>query len=131
MKSFRQTMLAICVILIASAFAGCGADTDLPDKRPALEKIEYTNLNDSGSRELLQGLLSGAGVSDGRIQSFFRRVNRFNDSVKQEWLADGFEEAALLYTLCPTDKLFPPKHLLPADNNSFSYRYLSCGVCHA
>jgi len=31
MKSFRQTMLAICVILIASAFAGCGADTDLPD----------------------------------------------------------------------------------------------------
>ena len=40
MKSFRQTMLAICVILIASAFAGCGADTDLPDKRPALEKID-------------------------------------------------------------------------------------------
>ena len=98
MKSFRQTMLAICVILIASAFAGCGADTDLPDKRPALGKIEYTNLNDSGSRELLQGLLSGAGVSDGRIQSFFRRVNRFNDSVKQEWLTDGFEEAELLYT---------------------------------
>lgn len=74
MKSFRQTMLAICVILIASAFAGCGADTDLPDKRPALEKIEYTNLNDSGSRELLQELLSDAGVSDGRIQGFFRRV---------------------------------------------------------
>ena len=98
MKSFRQTMLAICVILIASAFAGCGADTDLPDKRPALGKIEYTNLNDSGSRELLQGLLSAAGVSDGRIQSFFRRVDRFNDSVKQEWLTDGFEEAEPLYT---------------------------------
>ena len=98
MKSFRQTMLAICVILIASAFAGCGADTDLPDKRPALGKIEYTNLNDSGSRELLKELLSDAGVSDGRIQSFFRRVDRFNDSVKQEWLTDGFEEAELLYT---------------------------------
>ena len=98
MKSFRQTILAICVILIASAFAGCGADTDLPDKRPALGKIEYTNLNDSGSRELLQELLSGAGVSDGRIQDFFRRVDRFHDSVKQEWLTDGFEEAELLYT---------------------------------
>ena len=97
MKSFRQTILAICVILIASAFAGCGADTDLPDKRPALEKIEYTNLNDSGSRELLQELLSDAGVSDGRIQGFFRRVDRFNDSVKQEWLTDGFEEAGMLY----------------------------------
>ena len=98
MKSFRQTILAICVILIASAFAGCGADTDLPDKRPALEKIEYTNLNDSGSWELLQELLSDAGVSDGRIQGFFRRVDHFNDSVKQEWLTDGFEEAGMLYT---------------------------------
>ena len=98
MKSFRQTMLAICVILIASAFAGCGADTDLPDKCPALERIEYTNLNDSGSRELLKELLSDTGVPDGRIQSFFRRVDRFNDSVKQEWLTDGFEEAELLYT---------------------------------
>ena len=74
MKSFRQTMLAICVILIASTFAGCGADTDLPDKRPALERIEYTNLNDSGSRALLKELLSDAGVPDGRIQSFFRRA---------------------------------------------------------
>ena len=98
MKSFRQILPAICVILIASAFAGCGADADSPDKRPVLEKIAYTNLNDSGSRELLQGLLSDAGVSDGRIQSFFRRVDRFNDSVKQEWLTDGFEEAELLYT---------------------------------
>ena len=96
MKSFRQTMLAICVILIASAFAGCGADTDLPDKRPALGKIEYTNLNDSGSRELLRGLLSDAGVSDGRIQGFFHRVDRFHDSVKREWLTGGFEEAELL-----------------------------------
>ena len=78
-------MLAICVILIASAFAGCGADTDLPDKRPALgKKFEYTNLDDSGSRELLQELLSDAGVSDGRIQGFFRCVDRFNDSVKRE-----------------------------------------------
>ena len=98
MKSFRQTILAICVILIASAFAGCGADTDLPDKRPALGKIEYTNLNDSGSRELLKELLSEIGVSDGRVQGFFRRVDHFHDSVKQEWLTDGFEEAELLYT---------------------------------
>ena len=94
MKSFRQTMLAICVILIASAFAGCGA----VEQRPALGKIEYTNLNDSGSRELLQELLSDTGVSDGRVQGFFRRVDRFHDSVKQEWLTDGFEEAELLYT---------------------------------
>ena len=98
MKSFRQTMLAICVILIASAFAGCGADTDSPDERPALDKIEYTNLNDSVSQKLLEDMLSGAGVSGNRIQGFFNRVDSFNESVREEWLTDGFEEAELLYT---------------------------------
>ena len=98
MRSRRESFLVLCIVLIAAVLAGCGADTDLPDKRPVLGKIEYTNLNDSGSRELLQELLSDAGVSDGRIQGFFRRVDRFNDSVKQEWLTDGFEEAELLYT---------------------------------
>ena len=98
MKSFRQTMLAICVILIASAFAGCGADADSPDKRPALEKIAYTNLNDSVSRKLLEEMLSGAGVSGNRIQGFFNRVDSFNESMREEWLTTGFEEAEPLYT---------------------------------
>ena len=98
MKSFRQILPAICVILIASAFAGCGADTDLPDKRPALEKIAYTNLNDSVSRKLLEDMLSGAGVSGNRIQGFFNRVDSFNESMREEWLTTGFEEAELLYT---------------------------------
>ena len=97
MRSQRDGIFILCIVLIAAILAG-GADTDLPDKRPALGKIEYTNLNDSGSRELLKELLSDTGVSDGRIQSFFRRVDRFHDSVKQEWLTDGFEEAELLYT---------------------------------
>lgn len=94
MRSRRDSILILCIVLIAAVLAGCGA----AEQRPALEKIEYTNLNDSGSRELLQELLSDAGVSDGRIQGFFRRVDHFNDSVKQEWLTDGFEEAELLYT---------------------------------
>ena len=98
MKSFRQTMLAICVILIASAFAGCGADTDSPDERPALDKIEYTNLNDSVSQKLLEDMLSGAGVSEDRIQGFFNRVDSFNESMREEWLTAGFEQAKLLDT---------------------------------
>ena len=98
MKSFRQILPAICVILIASAFTGCGADTDSPDKRPALEKIAYTNLNDSVSRKLLEDMLSGAGVSGNRIQGFFNRVDSFNESMRGEWLTTGFEEAELLYT---------------------------------
>ena len=98
MKSFRQILPAICVILIASAFTGCGADADSPDKRPALEKIEYTNLNDSVSRKLLEDILSGVGVSGSRIQGFFNRVDSFNESMREEWLTTGFEEAELLYT---------------------------------
>ena len=98
MKSFRQILPAICVILIASAFAGCGADADSPDKRPALEKIAYTNLNDSVSRKLLGDMLSGAGVSGNRIQGFFNRVDSFNESMREEWLTTGFEEAEPLYT---------------------------------
>ena len=98
MKSFRQILPAICVILIASAFTGCGADADSPDKRPALEKIAYTNLNDSVSRKHLEDMLSGAGVSGSRIQGFFNRVDSFNESMREEWLTTGFEEAELLYT---------------------------------
>ena len=94
MESRRDGIFILCIVFIAAVLAGCGA----AEQRPALERIEYTNLNDSGSRELLQELLSDAGVSDGRVQGFFHRVDRFNDSVKQEWLTDGFEEAELLYT---------------------------------
>lgn len=66
MRSRRDGIFILCIVLIAAILAGCGA----AEQRPALEKIEYTNLNDSGSRELLQELLSDAGVSDGR--SVFR-----------------------------------------------------------
>ena len=108
MKSFRQIMLAICAILIASAFAGCGADTDSPDERPALDKIEYTNLNDSVSQKLLEDMLSGAGVSGNRIQGFFNRVDSFNESVREEWLTAGFEKAK------PLDAKYDPYEMQDA-----------------
>ena len=99
MKLNQQTAaLALCTLLGVSVLAGCGRSGDFSELQPAVNKIEYTNLNDSGSRELLKELLSDTGVPDGRIQSFFRRMDRFHDSVKQEWLTDGFEEAELLYT---------------------------------
>ena len=92
MKLNQQTAaLALCTLLGVSVFAGRGRSGDFSELQPAVNKIEYTNLNDSGSRELLKELLSDTGVSDGRIQSFFRRVDRFHDSVKQEWLTDGFD----------------------------------------
>ena len=94
MRSRRDGIFILCIVFIAAVLAGGGA----AEQRPAVDRIEYTNLNDSGSRELLQELRSDAGVADGRIQGVFRRVDHFHDSVKQEWLTDGFEEAGLLYT---------------------------------
>ena len=46
MKSRRDSILILCIVLIAAILAGCGA----AEQRPALDRIEYTNLNDSGSR---------------------------------------------------------------------------------
>ncbi len=71
-KSFRQAMpfMCICVILIAFAFAGCVTNNALTERRPALEKIEYSNINDDDSRQLLRKLLSDAAVSEDRIQVF-------------------------------------------------------------
>ena len=70
MRSRRDGIFILCIVFIAAVLAGCGA----AEQRPALERIEYTNLNDSGSRELLKELLSDADVPDGRIQGFFRRA---------------------------------------------------------
>ena len=53
-------------------------------------------------RQWIKGTFEGAALWRRRIRraysEFFRRVDHFNDSVKQEWLTDGFEEAELLYT---------------------------------
>lgn len=99
-KSFRQTVpfICLCVILIAFAFAGCGTNDALTDRRPALVKIEYSNINDDDSRQLLRKLLSDAEVSEDRMQVFFSRVDSFNENVREEWLTTGFEEAKPLDT---------------------------------
>ena len=73
LKSFRQ-IHPRCVILITSAFAGCGADTDRQINVRHWGKIEHTNLNDSVSQKLLEDMRSGAEVSGNRIQRFFNRV---------------------------------------------------------
>ena len=99
MKLNRQTaVLVLGALLIVFTLTGCGRDSDQADTQPTLKKIEYTNLSDNVSRQLLENLLSSADVSENRIQGFFSRVEQFNDSVKVGWLTDGFEEADPLDT---------------------------------
>ena len=57
----RGAALLLCVALIVSALAGCGGKDGPAEQRPAADTVEYTNLNDSASRQLLERLLSDAG----------------------------------------------------------------------
>ena len=62
-------------------------------------RLKYDDAFKAGmGAEAIKELLSEIGVSDGRIQAFSAVWTAFYDSVKQEWLTDGFEEAELLYT---------------------------------
>ena len=94
----RDAALLLCVALIVSALAGCGGKDGPAEQRPAADTVEYTKLNDSASRQLLERLLSDAGVSEERMEDFFSRVDRFNDSVSAEWLTQGFETAGMTET---------------------------------
>ncbi len=95
---WRTTALTLCTLLIVSALTGCGRGGYLPEQQPKPDQVAYTNLKDTGSQQLLQGLLSAAGVSEDRTQGFFSRVEQFNGSMDAAWLTDGFEEADPLDT---------------------------------
>ena len=101
--NFKRTILfSISPLIIISALvmlaqyngnapAGDGA-------QPALKAVEYSNLTDKDSQDLLSELLTDSGISKKRQQALLDRVDKFNSSVKSEWLTDGFEKAAPTYT---------------------------------
>ena len=62
---WRTTALTLCTLLIVSALTGCGRGGYLPEQQPKPDQVAYTNLKDTGSQQLLQGLLSAAGVCVG------------------------------------------------------------------
>ena len=114
----KNHLLAIlaAVSLIFATLAGCGGKTEPDVPQPTSEPVEYANLTDEDSRTMLSQLLENAGVDETRIRSLFDRVDRFNASVKSEWLTDGFESAA------PTDTKYDPYEMQDewtAANGSF------------
>lgn len=66
----RGAALLLCVALIVSALAGCGGKDGPAEQRPAADTVEYTNLNDSASRQLLERLLSDAGCRRSAWRTF-------------------------------------------------------------
>ena len=66
----RRAFLVCTAALFCGALlaVGCTQKTS----QPVLQQIEYSNLADSDTQDLLSKLLQDAGVSDLRIQTFFR-----------------------------------------------------------
>lgn len=85
-------LLALAVVLFTGC-AGSGKPTG-----PGEGTVEYSNLTDEASRNLLEEALGEAGVQEERVQSLMTRVDRFNADVKAEWLTKGFEKAPAAFT---------------------------------
>ena len=110
-KSVFRLLWAAALLL--AALSGCGRQ---PGAAPPLEAVAYSNLTDADSRSLLSALLADAGVDESRTRALLDRVDRFNASVKSQWLTDGFESAA------PTDTKYDPyemQDLWTEKNGSF------------
>lgn len=110
----RIPALLLALALCTLALTGCGRQPDTA--QPPLETVSYSNLTDDDSRALLTAALRDGGISQTRIDSLLKRVDLFNDSVRREWLTDGFETAA------PTETKYDPytmQDTWAAKNGSF------------
>ena len=103
MKDFKKTILfsisSLIVISTLVMFMHYNGNAPAGDNvHPALETVKYSNLTDKDSQDLLSKLLTDSGIGEKRQQALFDRVNKFNSSVKSEWLTSDFESAAPTYT---------------------------------
>ena len=101
-KTKMMKRCALALLLAALVLSGCGRkdEPDTPDA-PA-QTVEYSNISDASSKELLAKLFADAGIAPERSDKFFACLDQFNGSVKAEWLTDGFETAA------PTETKYDP-----------------------
>ena len=122
----RRTFLVCTAALFCSAFlaVGCTQKTS----QPVLQQIEYSNLADLDTQDLLSKLLQDAGVSDLRIQTFFDHVQKFNNAVDPAWLTTGFKNAK------PSDLKYDPSSMQAAWTEKYdtfpgwNCRITACGL---
>ena len=122
----RRTFLVCTAALFCGALlaGGCTQKTS----QPVLQQIEYSNLADSDTQDLLSKLLQDAGVSDLRIQTFFDHVQKFNNTVDPAWLTTGFENAK------PLDLKYDPYSMQDAWTEKYdtfpgwNCRITACGL---
>lgn len=101
-KTKMMKHCALALLLAALVLSGCGKRDEPDAPEQTAQTVEYSNLNDASSRELLAKLFADAGIAPERSDKFFACLDQFNGSVKAEWLTDGFETAA------PTETKYDP-----------------------
>ena len=122
----RRTFLVCAAALFCSAFLAVGCTQKI--SQPVLQQIEYSNLADSDTQDLLSKLLQDAGVSDLRIQTFLDHVQKFNNAVDPAWLTTGFENAK------PSDLKYDPYSMQDAWTEKYdtfpgwNCRITACGL---
>ena len=101
-KTKMMKRCALALLLAALVLSGCGKRDEPDAPEQTAQTVEYSNLNDASSKELLAKLFADAGIAPERSDKFFACLDQFNGSVKAEWLTDGFETAD------PTETKYDP-----------------------
>ena len=121
---FEPFLPALLHFFAVAFLAGCSKSPSLP----VLQQIEYSNLADVDTQNLLSDLLQNAGVSELRIQTFFEHVQKFNNAVDPAWLTTGFETAK------PLDSKYDPYSMQDAWTEKYgtfpgwNCRITACGL---
>lgn len=90
----KQTIRKLAVLLaVVFGLSGCGGDQPAAREEPFLTEIEYTNLADTETRELLREVMTDAGISGERQAVLFSHVDQFNAVAGEENLTKGFARA--------------------------------------
>ena len=77
-------LCAASILILSAALSGCRVQTPPAPTQPPLKTVEYSNLTDQASRDLLAELLAENGIEDQRSKALLDRVEQFNTSVKGE-----------------------------------------------
>ena len=84
-----KNLLLVALLCLSLVLTGCGKQEAA---RPWKDTVEYSTLNDTGSRELLEHLLDMLPADEDQRRVLFDHIDQINGFLKAEELTDGFEE---------------------------------------
>jgi len=89
-KRIPQMLIVLCLSLTT---IGCGSVKE----QEVLKNITYSNLKEKDIQDTLKGVMEASGISKQRQEIFFDYVDTFNETVSEDSLAKGYEEAEISF----------------------------------